>query len=324
VVKPKVFVSGPVPQLVLERLARECSVRVRNEDAPVPAEELIEGCRDAEGLLVVGGRVTEDLLRHSPRLKVVSTPSVGYDHIDVAACTRRRIVVANAAGTLEDTTADAAFALLLAVARRVIEADAFVRSGRWKHWQWGLLHGSDVHHKTLGIIGFGKIGQAMARRGLGFAMRIIYYSRHRVAEEIERELHAEYVDREALLRESDFISLHVPLTPETRHLIQARDFKLMKPAAFLINTARGPVVDEAALVEGLKNKTIAGAGLDVFEQEPAVHPALLAMHNVVLMPHVGSATGETRLRMAMLAAENLLDVLHGRRPTNTINPEVFG
>ena len=323
-VKPKVFVSGPMAQPVLDLLARECSVRVHIEDAPVPAAELIEGCRDAEGLLLVGARVTEDVLKQSPRLKVVSTPSVGYDHIDVAACTRHRIAVANAAGTLEETTADAAFALLLAAARRVVEADGFVRAGRWRHWQWGLLHGSDVHHKTLGILGFGKIGQAVARRGLGFSMKILYHSRRRVAEEIERELRAKYKDPETLLRESDFISLHVPLTPETRHLIRARDFALMKPTAFLINTARGPVVDEEALVEALRSKTIAGAGLDVFEQEPKVHPALLEMHNVVLMPHVGSATGETRLRMAMLAAENLLAVLAGRRPLNLINPEIFG
>jgi glyoxylate reductase len=224
-------------------------------------------------------------------------------------------------GVLEDTTADLAFALLLAVARRVVEGDRFVRDGLWREWQWGLLHASDVHHKTLGLYGFGRIGQAVARRGRGFAMRILYYARHRVAEAIEREFEAQYVDRETLLRQSDFLSLHIPKTPETVHAIGARELGLMKPSAFLINTARGAVVDEPALAHALKAKTIGGAGLDVFEQEPVVHPALIDLSNVVLMPHVGSATDETRLKMAMRAAENLIELLGGRRPADIVNPE---
>jgi glyoxylate reductase len=248
---------------------------------------------------------------------------VGYDNIDVAACTRRRIPVTNTPGVLDNATADLAFALLMTVARRVVEGDRLVREGHWKEWQWGLLHGADLYGKTLGLYGFGRIGQAMARRGRGFSMRILYHARHRAPEAIERELAARHVDRETLLRESDFLSLHVPLTPDTRHLLGQRELGLMKPSAFLINTARGAVVDEEALVEALKEKKIAGAGLDVFEREPQVHPALPGFDNVVLMPHVGSSTAESRLKMAELAAENLLAALDDRRPPNVVNPEIY-
>ena len=267
--------------------------------------------------------MTEEVLQQAPKLRVVSNTGVGYDNIDVAACTRRRIPVTNTPGVLTETTADLAMALLLAVARRMVEGDRFVRDGQWREWKWDLLHGVDVHGKTLGLLGFGRIGQAMARRGRGFSMRILYHARHRVAESMERELEARYVDRDTLLGESDFLSLHLPLTPETRHVIGAKEFALIKPTAFLINTARGAVVDEEALAEALKAHRIAGAGLDVFEREPWVHPALLEMKNVVLMPHVGSATAETRLKMAMLAAENLLAALDGRRPPNVVNPEIY-
>jgi len=275
------------------------------------------------GLLVAGARISPEVLEHAPKLRALSNASVGHDNLDLAALTARGIPVASTAGSLEETTADLAFALLLAVARRVVEGDRYVREGRWDRWQFELLHGSDVYRKTLGLYGFGHIGQAMARRGRGFSMRIFYHARHRVPETIEKELSAEYVNRERLLSESDFLSLHVPLTPETHHLIGAPEFRGMKPSGFLINTARGKVVDEEALVAALREKTIAGAGLDVFENEPHVAPALLTLPNVVLMPHVGSATGETRLRMAMLAAQNLLDLLEGRRPKNLLNPEVF-
>jgi glyoxylate reductase len=321
--KPKVFVTRPLPVPVLEMLAQHFDLEVRPHDSPIPPAELAEACRDIEGLVVVGSRVTEEILRAAPKLRAVSTPSVGYDNIDVAACTARHIPVTNTVGVLEDTTADLAFALILAVARRVIEGDKFIREGNWREWRFWMMHGADVHKKTLGLYGFGRIGQAVARRGLGFSMRIIYYSRHRVAEAIEREFNAQYVGRETLLRESDFVSLHVPLTAETQHAIGEREFRLMKPSAFLINTARGRVVDEEALVRALETKLIAGAGLDVFEQEPKVHPRLITMPNVVLMPHVGSATGETRLKMAMLAAENMIAVLSGRRPRDVVNPQVY-
>ncbi len=313
-----------MPAPVLELLGVHFEVRVHPQDSPMPSERLIEACLEVEGLLVAGTCVTVEVLSAAPKLRAVSTASVGYDNIDVAACTARRIPVTNTVGVLEETTADLAFALLLAAARRVVEGDRFVREGRWHEWQWGLLHATDIHQKTLGLYGFGRIGQAVARRGRGFSMRIVYYARHRVAETIEREFDAEYVDRETLLRESDFLSLHIPKTPETQHVIGAREFGLMKPSAFLINTARGSVVDEEALVHALAAKKIAGAGLDVFEHEPQVHPDLVTMPNVVLMPHVGSATGETRLKMAMRAAENLVAVLDGRRPADVVNSEVYG
>jgi glyoxylate reductase len=321
--KPKVFVTRPLPPPALQMLSTACEVRSHEKDAAMPPSELAEACRDVEGILVNSTRVNEDVLRAATRLRAISNCGVGYDNIDVCACNERRIPITNTAGALEETTADLAFTLLLATARRIIEADRYVREGRWERWQWGLLHGFDVHHKTLGLLGFGGIGQPMARRAGGFQMRILYHSRRRAPESVERELHAERVEFETLLRESDFISLHVPLTPETRHIIDSKALGMMKRTSILINTARGPVVDERALVDALKNRQIAGAGLDVFEEEPRVDPALLSMNNVVLAPHIGSATGETRLRMATLAVRNLIDMLAGKRPLNVVNPEIY-
>ncbi len=290
---------------------------------PFPPLKLAEECREVEGILVNSARISEEVLLAAPKLRAISNCGVGYDNIDVAACNRRRIPITNTAGSLEETTADLAFMLLLATARRAIEADRYVREGRWQRWQFGLLHGMDVHHKTLGLVGFGGIGRLMARRGLGFSMRILYHTRHRADESVERELHAEYTDLETLLRESDFISLHIPLTSETRHIIDGKALGLMKSTAVLVNTARGPVVDEEALVEALSSGRIAGAGLDVFEKEPQISPNLVGLANVVLAPHIGSATGETRLRMAMLAVRNLLAMLAGERPANVVNPEIY-
>jgi len=321
--KPKVFVTRPLPAPAMELLAAHFELAFHAQDSPMPPAQLIEACSDVEGLLVVGSRITAEVIARATRLRAVSTASVGYDNIDIAACTLRHIPVTNTVGVLEETTADLAFALLLAVARRVVEGDRYIREGLWREWQYGLLHAADIHHKTLGLYGFGRIGQAVARRGRGFSMPIIYYARHRVSESVERELEARYVDRETLLRESDFFSLHVPKTPETQHAIGAPELAEMKPSAFLINTARGSVVDEEALVQALQAKKIAGAGLDVFEQEPKVHPGLVTLPNVVLMPHVGSATGETRLAMAMRAAENLIALLDGRRPRDVVNPEAY-
>jgi glyoxylate reductase len=254
---------------------------------------------------------------------VVANCGAGYDHIDVAACTRRGILVTNTPEVLTDAAADLTFALLLAVARRVLEGERHIRQGLWHRWEWSLLWGAEVHHQTLGIYGLGRIGQAVARRARGFSMQIIYHDWQHKTESLERELEARFVDRETLLHQSDFLSLHVPLTPETHHLIGAPELAQMKPTAFLINTSRGPVVDEQALVQALQNGTIAGAALDVFESEPAVHPDLLKLANVVLTPHIGTATAETRLKMATLAAQNLLDALQGRRPPNVVNPEVL-
>ena len=247
------------------------------------ARGLLARVADVEALVcVITERVDEELLAAAPKLRIVATVSVGYDHIDVAACTRRGIVVTNTPGVLDDTTADLAWALLMAVARRVVEGDAWVRSGTWNGWDLDQLVGGDVHGKTFGIIGFGRIGQRMARRALGFDMRVLYANRRRASADAEKDLRAELAPMDRLLAGSDFVSLHVPLLPDTRHLINAASFSKMKRTAYLINTTRGPVVDEAALVEALKAGQIAGAGLDVYEHEPKVHPGLLPLKNVVL------------------------------------------
>jgi glyoxylate reductase len=250
-------------------------------------------------------------------VRVISNVAVGYDNIDVAAATERRILVTNTPGILTDTTADFAFALLMAAARRVVEGHEFVHSGKWTRWGIDLLVGQDVHHRTLGILGMGRIGQAMARRGIGFSMRILYAG-HKA---LETDFPAEFVSQETLLRESDFVSLHVPLNERTRHLIGDAELKMMKNTAILINTARGPVVDEAALAQALKNHVIAAAGIDVFEHEPQVHPDLLQATNAVLAPHIGTASVATRTRMSMMAAENAVAVLNGGLPPNLLNPE---
>jgi lactate dehydrogenase-like 2-hydroxyacid dehydrogenase len=321
--RPKVFITRPLPAQVVERIAAQCDVKVHPDDAPLPPPQLADACRAVEGLLASGVRVGGELLEQAPYLRVIANVGVGYDNIDVAACTRRRIVVTNTPDVVTESTADLAFALLMAVARRLVEGDRYVRQGRWRHWQWELLWGTDLRDKTLGLYGFGRIAQAVARRARGFSLRILYHSPERAPAAREQELGALFVDRATLLREADFLSLHVPLTPETHHLIGARDLAMMKPTAFLINTARGKVVDEAALADALRSNRIAGASLDVFEHEPDIHPALLALPNVVLTPHVGTGTSETRLAMAMLAAENLLAALDGRRPPNPVNPEIL-
>ena len=321
--RPKVFITRPLPAQAVERIATRCDVKMHPDDAPLQPAQLAEACREVEGLLASGVRVGAEVLEQAPHLRVIANVGVGYDNIEVAACTRRGIVVTNTPGVVTESTADLAFALLTAVARRLVEGDRYVREGHWRHWQWGLFWGTDLQGKTLGLYGFGRIGQALARRARGFSLRILYYSTERATQALEEELGAQFVDRETLLRGADFLSLHVPLTPATHHLIGARELALMKPTAYLINTARGRVVDEAALVEALRSNRIAGAGLDVFEHEPHIHPALLALPSVVLTPHVGTATSETRLAMAMLAAENLLAALDGRRPPNPVNPEVF-
>ncbi|HUI42224.1 MAG TPA: D-glycerate dehydrogenase [Terriglobia bacterium] len=321
--KPKVFVTRPVGDEALALLATRCEVASNPHDASMPWAELASALREVEGLMLAGARLTAELMEQAPGLRAISNVGVGYDHLDLAACTVRRIPVTTTVGVVEETTADLAFALLLAAARRVVEGDRYVREGHWQRWQWGLLWGAEVHGKTLGLYGFGHIGQAMARRARGFGMRILYHARHRVAEAVERELGAEFATLDALLAQSDFVSLHVPLTPETRHCVGAPELARMKPTAFLINTARGAVVDEEALVEALGRGRLGGAGLDVFEKEPHVHPTLLCLPGVVLAPHVGSGTAETRAAMARVAARNLLDLLDGKRPATLLNPEVF-
>ena len=320
---PKVYITRPLPTKAVERLAARYDVKMRPEDAPLDPAQLAESCREIEGLMATGVRVSEDVVAQAPRLRAVANVGVGYDNIDVAACTRRRIPVTNTPDVLTETTADLAFALLLAAPRRLVECDRYVREGQWQSSKWELLWGSDIYGKTLGVYGLGRIGKAVVRRARGFSMRVIYYDVVRPTPALEEELGAQFVDRETLLREADFLTLHVPLTPETHHLVGARELSMLKPTAFLINAARGKCVDEAALVEALQSKRLAGAGLDVFEHEPHVHPELLSLPNVVLAPHVGSATAQTRLAMAMLAVENLVAGLEGRRPPNLVNPEIY-
>lgn len=294
------------------------------EESPMPREELLDAVDDAEGILShPASRFDRELLDRAPRLRVISNIAVGYDNVDVASCTERGIAVCNTPGVLTDATADLTLALMLAVSRRVPEADRLVRTGGWRYWTPTLLVGQDLTEAAVGIIGMGRIGLEVARRLKPFRVRLLYHNRHR-RPEVEAEVGATYVDLPTLLRESDFVSLHVPATPETRNLIGRAELGQMKPTAYLINAARGAVVDQAALTGALGAGQIAGAGLDVFAPEPiAPDDALLDLDNVVLMPHVGAATLRTRQRMSELAATNLLAVLNGEMPPACVNPEVL-
>ena len=287
--------------------------------------DLLKHVADKDGLVcLLTEKVDEELLSAAPKLRIAATVSVGYDNIDVPACTKHKVVATNTPGVLDDTTADFAWTLLMAVARRLLEGDSWMRSGTWNGWDLDQLVGGDVWGKTLGILGFGRIGRGVARRALGFQMRVLYNDAVRAPADVEKELNAEFVDRDRLFRESDFISLHVPLLPDTRHLISKDNLEKMKRTAFLVNTSRGPVVDEAALAEALENKKIAGAALDVFEHEPKVHPALLTRKDVILTPHMASASLETRTKMAVMAANNVVALFEGRRPPNALNADALG
>jgi glyoxylate reductase len=295
-------------------------VVVLSEDGDVSAEALAKAVVDADGLLsMLTDAVTRTLLEAAPRLRVVGNCAVGFDNVDVRAATELGIQICNTPNVLTEATADLAWALLLAAARRIPEADQFVRQGAFQRWQLGLLLGQSVHAKTLGIVGLGRIGSAVARRASGFDMRVLYTQRRRADPEMERALRAEFVDKAVLLSQSDFVSLHTPLTNETRHFIDQNALALMKPDAVLVNTARGALVDEAALVEALRAGRLGAAGLDVFEREPALHPDLASLPNVVLAPHIGSATAETRSRMAESVARDVLSVLEGQVPKSPVN-----
>jgi glyoxylate reductase len=321
---PTIFITQPVFEPVVQELSQHCRVTRNTEDRPPSREEMYAALAGCQGVLTqLNDRMDGDIMDHAPGLRVISNIAVGFDNIDVPAATERGILVTNTPGILTDTTADMAFCLLLAAARRMIESDRFARSGQWKRWKLDLLLGTDVHHATIGIIGLGRIGQAMARRARGFEMTILYASPRRAAPEIEQQLGARYVPLETLLRESDFVSLHCPLRPDTRHLIAAPQLALMKRTAILVNTTRGPVVDEAALAEALRDRRILAAGLDVFEKEPEIHPTLVGLDNVVLAPHSGSGSRQTRLRMVEVAARNLLAALRGETPPNLLNPDAL-
>lgn len=309
----KAFVTRELPKEALDIVRAVADTEVWPEPTPPPRERLLQKVADIDGLLcLLTDRIDEELLCHAPRLKVVSQMAVGYDNIDVAACARRGIPVGHTPGVLTETTADLTFALLLATARRIVEADRSTRSGAWRTWHPMLLTGPDVHHATLGIIGMGRIGYEVAKRARGFDMVILYTDVQRNAA-AEQNFGARYVDMDTLLVESDFVTVHTPLLPETHHLIGAAQFAKMKSTAIFINTSRGPVVDQKALYEALKNRQIAAAGLDVYEVEPLpLDDPLLTLDNAVLLPHIGSASVATRTKMAVLAAENLVAGLRGK------------
>jgi glyoxylate reductase len=322
--KPKVLSTRMLFDEARAILGRQLDMEYWTGAERITRAELLQHVADKNALICLPTeKVDEELLAAAPKLRIASTVSVGYDHIDVPACTRHGVVATNTPGVLDETTADFAWTLLMAVARRLIEGEAWVRSGTWPGMDIAQLLGRDIYGKTLGIIGFGRIGRCVARRAQGFQMRVLYNNRNRLAPEIETELRAEFAEMDALLRESDFVSLHVPLGSETRHLISTDNLAKMKSTAFLINTARGPVVDEAALVAALEQKKIAGAALDVYEREPIVHPGLLGRKDVVLAPHLGSATLETRTKMAVVAAANVAAFFEGRRPPNPLNADVL-
>lgn len=322
--KPPVLVTRRIPEAGMTALKEFAEVRLWQGEGPIPREIFLEDIKTVEGLYcLLTDRVDEELLENAPELRVVSTMAVGYDHIDVPACSRRNIPVGNTPGVLTETTADCAFALLMAAARRIGEAAEYVKSGQWGAWDPSLLVGHDVYGATLGIIGFGRIGQAMARRGMGFGMRVLACHSRAISKEDLRKTQAVQVSFDQIIAESDFLSLHVPLTPQTTNLINAQVLRCMKRTAVLINTARGKVVDSKALFEALRDRTIAYAGLDVTDPEPLpIQDPLLTLPNCLIIPHIASATIATRNKMAVMAAENLRAGLAGLPLPHCVNPKV--
>ena len=327
--RPKILVTQKVPDPAYSLLEAIGDVEANMEEGNIwPYEELLRrgpGHDYIYSLLTdnIDARFLEACAASTPSLKMVANMAVGFNNIDVETATRLRIAVSNTPGVLSDTTADLAFALLMATARRIPEAERFLRAGKYKGWGPLLFCGADVHGSTLGLIGAGRIGKLVARRSSGFDMKVLYYDVYRMQPEEEAAYHMTYMPMEDVLGQSDFISVHTPYMPSTHHLISERELKMMKPTAILINTARGPIVDEKALVRALQSKTIAAAGLDVFENEPAVEPELLSMENVVLLPHIASASLKTRTLMATMASDNIVAHYKGERPPNIVNPEVL-
>ncbi|MFG6456389.1 2-hydroxyacid dehydrogenase [Roseateles sp. BYS96W] len=321
----KILVARRAPPAVLDQLKARFELDYHEGDVPLSADELRARLAGKVGAYITGTeRITAELLDACPGLRVVCTMSVGYNHIDVAACTARRVLVTNTPDVLTETTADLGFALLMATARRMSEGERLLRDGGWKSWAWDFLAGADVHGTTLGILGMGRIGQALARRGrFGFGMNVVYHNRSRLPADVEAELGARYVSKGELLQQADHLVLVLPYSAESHHCIGAAELALMKPTATLVNIARGGIVDEDALAVALRERRIAAAGLDVFEGEPRVNPVLLTLPNIVLTPHIGSATMPTRIAMARLAADNLAAVLSGAAPLTPVNPEIL-
>jgi glyoxylate/hydroxypyruvate/2-ketogluconate reductase len=319
--KPKVLVTREVFTETLEYLAQHFEVSSNQADRVLTPDELAAQLADKQGAVItLTERIDAALLERCLNVRALCNIAVGYNNIDVAACSARKVMVTNTPGVLDDSTADFAWALMLACARRITESEAWLRRGEWQGWKLKQFLGRDVHHATLGIVGMGRIGRAVAKRARGFDMTVLYHNRHRLDEALERELNASYVPLDELLKRADFVTLHVPYSRDTHHLIGEKELACMKSTAILINAARGGVVDDAALIRALKQKQIGGAGLDVFDGEPKFNPAFLELANVVLAPHIASSTEATRREMAMTAARNLVAALIDGRPPNWLNP----
>jgi len=324
--RPRIFVTQPVAKSAIARLRKVATVKINPESSRIiPKKALVAAVRKSDILFsLLHDRIDRDVIAANPALRAIASQSITPDNIDVAEATRRKIPVTVVPAIVAEATADINFGLMLMVARRMVEGDRMVHKGRFPGSQSNHLVGAAVYGKTIGLVGGGgRIGTAVARRARGFGMRVLYWTPRRKPESLEREMAMIYAPLDQLLKEADFVSLHSPLRPETRHQIGAREFALMKSTAFLINTARGAIVDEAALARALKKRQIAGAGLDVFEHEPDVTPGLLAMPNVVTTPHLGSAVMEVREQMANIVVDNILALLDGKTPPNCVNPEVL-
>ena len=316
--KPKLFITRYIPEEAIKRLEEVFEVEIFPENRAITHEELKEKVKDIDALIcLLTDNIDHEIIEAASNLKCISVYAVGYNNIDVETATKHSIVICNTPGVLTETTADLAWALIMSCARRIVEADRFVREGKFQGWEPMLMLGNDIFGKTLGIIGMGRIGRAVAHRALGFDMKVIYYDPQVDPESLPSDYVS--VDLTTLCQNSDFISIHTPLTPETRHLIGEKEFNLMKPTAILINTARGPIIDEQTLISALKEHKIAGAGLDVYENEPVIPEELIKLSNVILLPHIGSASYETRTKMALLAAENAIAVIEGKNPPARVN-----
>jgi len=316
--KPKLFITRYIPEEAIKRLEEVFEVEIFPENRAITHEELKEKVKDIDALIcLLTDNIDHEIIEAASNLKCISVYAVGYNNIDVETATKHGIVICNTPGVLTETTADLAWALIMSCARRIVEADCFVREGKFQGWEPMLMLGNDIFGKTLGIIGMGRIGRAVAHRALGFDMKVIYYDPQVDPESLPSDYVS--VDLTTLCQNSDFISIHTPLTPETRHLIGEKEFNLMKPTAILINTARGPIIDEQTLISALKEHKIAGAGLDVYENEPVIPEELIKLSNVILLPHIGSASYETRTKMALLAAENAIAVIEGKNPPARVN-----
>jgi lactate dehydrogenase-like 2-hydroxyacid dehydrogenase len=318
-----IFVTRKIPEHGLELLRKYHEIEINPHDRVLTKKEIIQGLKGKDGLLcLLTDNIDEDIISSNSNLKMIANYAVGYNNIDIKAAIKRKIPVSNTPGVLTDTTAEMAWALLFSAARRITEGDKFTRDGKFAGWGPMLMLGQDITHKTLGVVGAGRIGTAFALKSKGFNMNVLYYD-HQKNKVLEKEVTAKKVELEEVLRKSDFISLHVPLIPQTKHLISEKELKMMKETAILINTSRGPVVDEKALIKALKNGWIFAAGLDVYENEPKIPDDLNKLSNVILQPHSASATFETRSKMAIIAAENMIEGLKGEIPPNCVNPEIF-